>query len=200
MTAFSVARSIQIPDVFEWFVVHCCEQREKTAAGSMLRDDIRIYLPSLIIETVYRCRKRKPVRHPLFPGYLFAALDPDAIPDMRRWSRHGVEGLLMRVGMAGTPAVVERQDVEAIYTAEIKGLLRKKRKPKTRCALSDTQAEMQARQISEGEAVRWRSEDALQSIIVRVAAAEPDMRVSILMQMLGGERRISVPLDKVATL
>ena len=57
-----------------WFAVHCRPQREAGALAQLQFQGYRVFMP-FRWKTVRHARKLKTVRAPLFPRYLFVALD-----------------------------------------------------------------------------------------------------------------------------
>ncbi len=77
-----------------WFAVHSRPQREAGALAQLQFQGFRVFMPGRW-KTVRHARKLKTVRAPLFPRYLFVALDPGR----DRWRNingtFGVSGLVM---------------------------------------------------------------------------------------------------------
>lgn len=60
-----------------WYVLHVKPRTEKKVSAVCARHDIPHYLP--LRESVRICQRRKVVSHiPLFPSYLFVALEPES--------------------------------------------------------------------------------------------------------------------------
>lgn len=61
-----------------WCAVNVQPQREATAREELADRDFEVHLPVLVEWAVHPRRGRYERRAPLFPGYLFVALNPDA--------------------------------------------------------------------------------------------------------------------------
>ncbi|MFZ3236080.1 MAG: transcriptional activator RfaH [Stellaceae bacterium] len=100
-----------------WYAVHTQPHAESRAFDNLLRQGYRAYLPRCRI-WVSHARRRQLVFRPLFPRYLFAAVDEPAM----RWrpilSTFGVSDLV-RAG--DRPAPVPSEIVEAIRAREQDG-------------------------------------------------------------------------------
>ena len=100
-----------------WYAVHTQTHAESRAFDNLMRQGYRAYLPRCRI-WVSHARRRQLVFRPLFPRYLFAAVDEPAM----RWrpilSTFGVSDLV-RAG--DRPAPVPSEIVEAIRAREQDG-------------------------------------------------------------------------------
>jgi transcription elongation factor/antiterminator RfaH len=96
-----------------WYVAHTQPQREAQAAQQLGNQDYHVFLPR-ILKSRRHARKFETVLAPLFPRYLFIALDLGR----DRWrsvnGTYGVDRLLMR---AGEPEPVPRGLVEQLIEA-----------------------------------------------------------------------------------
>lgn len=181
---------------FRWFVADVWDGREKVAAAALHEDGFPVYLPSLIVTTHY-AKVSRHVRLPLFPGYLFVAFHPGALPDCRQWARHGMAGLLMRAGQASDPAMVETGLIDAIREAEDGGLLTDIREPAARCSRGDTQDTLDDRNLKAGAPVRMTGDGPWAGIAAQLVEARPDMRVALLLDMMGQRTPVVAPLDHI---
>lgn len=163
----------------DWFVVHTQPMGEQRAHANLLRQGFDAYLP------LYRCRRshaRKVdlVRRPLFPRYLFVALDL-----MRdRWrpilSTFGVCNLV-RIGEA--PQSVPHGVVEALRANEAAQIFDQTLEP--------------ARTMRVGTPVRVLS-GPFADLIGKFHALADAERVVVLLDLLGREVRVHVPNRAVA--
>jgi len=64
------------PAVVQWTVVHTHPNAENWAADNLNRAGYETYLPLYTTLTNRFGKPRRPVERPLFPGYLFLALEP----------------------------------------------------------------------------------------------------------------------------
>ena len=104
-----------------WFAVHCRPRRESGALTQLRLQGYRAFLP-FRWKTVRHARKLETVRAPLFPRYLFVALDLSR----DRWrainGTFGVCGLVMADGM---PQPLPRGIVEKFMAlTDNKGIMR----------------------------------------------------------------------------
>ena len=88
------ARVTEGPDGRRWYVVHSQPRREQIAAGHLAEQGYTVHLPTLRRE-IRHARRRRVVARPLFPRYLFVAVDVAA----ERWrpilGTRGVSALMM---------------------------------------------------------------------------------------------------------
>ncbi len=97
-----------------WYVVYAKAQAEGWALAQLLRQGFRAYLPR---HRKLRChaRRRELVKAPLFPRYLFVAVDLDA----ERWrSINGTRGVVHLVCEGGRPVPVPEGVVERLKARE----------------------------------------------------------------------------------
>jgi transcription antitermination factor NusG len=91
-----------------WFAVKTKSRHESLAARSLASRGVEPFLP------VYRSRRQwsdrvKVVELPLFGGYFFARLDPDALLPVLQ-----TPGVSYVVGFGGKPAPIPAHEIEAI--------------------------------------------------------------------------------------
>jgi transcriptional antiterminator RfaH len=162
-----------------WFVVHTQPMAERRAAANLLRQGFKTYLP-LYRSRRSHARKVDFVERPLFPRYLFVALDV-----MRdRWrpilSTFGVSNLV-RVGDA--PAPVPEGVVDALRAHDE--------------ARAFDQSLDPARGLRVGAAVRVLA-GPFTDLVGKFHALADAERVVVLLDLLGREVRVHVPNHAVA--
>ncbi|MBL8700121.1 MAG: transcriptional activator RfaH [Alphaproteobacteria bacterium] len=165
------------PAAPRWYVVHTQPHGESRALANLLRQDFAAYLPR------YRGRRRHAgrvddVSKPLFPRYLFVAMDIA----QQRWraiqSTFGVSHLVCR---GDEPAAVPDGVVEAIRAREDdKGWIR-----------LGTAASLAA-----GAAVRVL-DGAFADRLGLFEAMTDDARVTVLLDLLGRRVRVALPAGSV---
>ena len=158
-----------------WFVVQTQPRAEEKARWHLGNQNITTYLP----------RYRRPVRHarrvgfsmrPLFPGYLFVQLDPQAC----RWrSINGTIGVLQILSDGNVPLALPDSAIEEIKAREDENGAVKLRPSFTR-----------------GQAVRLL-QGALTDVDGLFEEARDENRVVLLVSLLGRKVRVQVPTEVV---
>ena len=96
-----------------WYVVPCRARQESRALAHLQRQGYGCFLPLLAVEQV-RQGQRCWVNEPLFPGYLFVALDPQRDD----WGPiRSTRGVLRVVGFGGQPVPMPPGAVAALQQA-----------------------------------------------------------------------------------
>jgi transcriptional antiterminator RfaH len=149
-----------------WFCVMSEPRRERVAEESLREAGCEPYLPRYTREAI-RNRRKVTLTEPLFPGYLFVAVDRarHSLYELRR----AAEGVARFVTMGGVALEVPSDAITAIRTAE------------TLCQLSDSVQPL----FSPGEPVRVST---MPYQIARIVKAGPRDRWLIAMQWFGVER------------
>jgi len=94
-----------------WYVAHVRSRHEKYVAEQLTARNVSHYLPLLEIRRKWSDR-RKLVKQPLFPGYVFANISHgDHVSILK------VRGVVQLVGANGTPWPVPADQIEAIRIA-----------------------------------------------------------------------------------
>ena len=168
----------------EWHVVATEHRAERLAQTSILALGFQTFLP--LIRFRVAATKERPARTetaPAFPGYLFAMWE-----DADRWQRicsaRGVASVLSQVGRSQDPAIVPEAVMAVLLgKASIAGILEDISAPDILPALK---ANTWVR-ITKGP------------LMGRLALCEwsSEERVSLLLELLGGERRTKVRRDFV---
>lgn len=156
-----------------WFAVHTQIRAETTALENLLRQGYRVYLPRCRT-WISHARRRQLALRPLFPRYLFAAVDRPAM----RWrpiiSTVGVSDLV-RVG--DRPAPVAEEIIETIRAREREGCFDR---PQS------------APGLRPGELVRVTG-GAFAEMVGRLAELQDNERVIVLLDLLGRAVRARLP-------
>lgn len=108
-----------------WAVVNNHPHQHSVACANLERQEFEAYCP-MVARSVRHARRTQDVLRPLFPGYLFVRINPDA----QRWrvilSTFGVRSL---VRVAGSPALVDEGLVESLKGREKNGVIVKPAAP-----------------------------------------------------------------------
>jgi transcriptional antiterminator RfaH len=161
-----------------WHVVQTHVNGEAKAGQNLLRQGYEIYLPRYMKR---RCHARKLdfVAKPLFPRYLFVAVDMAT----QRWrSIQSTFGVSHLVTNGSEPAVVPEGIVSALKAREdTKGFVKMDARPK----------------FAPGDKVRVLAGAFMDSAGLFDGVGDHD-RVVILLDMLGGKVRVHLDVDLVA--
>lgn len=102
-----------------WVAVNTQPHRERIALDNLLRQKFSAYCP-LMRKRISHARRTQDVLRPLFPGYLFVRLDPDA----QRWhpilSTFGVRSL---VRFGELPSFIPDEFIDSLKIREIEGAI-----------------------------------------------------------------------------
>jgi transcriptional antiterminator RfaH len=161
-----------------WYLVQTQVNGEAKAAQNLLRQGYEIYLPRYLKR---RCHARKVefVARPLFPRYIFVAIDMAT----QRWrSIQSTFGVSRLITNGDDPAVVPESVIHALKAREDeKGFVRIDCKPA----------------FAPGDKVRVLAGAFMDSAGLFSGLADHD-RVSILLDMLGRKVRVFLDADMVA--
>jgi transcription antitermination factor NusG len=91
-----------------WFAVRVKSNRETVVSTSLRNAGYEEFFPRYVCRRRYRCGF-KDIERPLFPGYLFARLNP-----ARRLSVLMIPGVIEIVGSRKTPIAVEEHEIAAL--------------------------------------------------------------------------------------
>lgn len=154
-----------------WYVVHTQPHREFGAQTQLAAQGFRTFLP-LHRKTVRHARKLKTVSAPFFPRYLFVALDLDR----DRWrSVNGTFGVASLVMGNELPVAIPSGVVEALRaTCTADGHLRS------------------GLVLGVGDRVRVLT-GPFTDLVGELARIDGAARVTVLLQLLGGEVPVSIP-------
>lgn len=161
-----------------WYVVQTQVNSETKAAQNLLRQGYDIYLPRYLKRRRH-ARKVDFVAKPLFPRYLFVAVDMAT----QRWrSIQSTFGVSHLVTNGNEPAVVPEGIVSALRGREdTRGFIEMDAKPK----------------FAPGDKVRVLAGVFMDSAGLFDGMGDHD-RVAILLDMLGGKIRVHLDADLVA--
>ena len=161
-----------------WYAVQTRVRSEKLALVNLRRQGYEAYLP------VYNKRRRHArrtdwVATPLFPRYLFVAIDP-AVPGRR--SINSAPGVVSLVSFGERPSTVSDDVIQAIRMREDDA---------GHVKLVDPNA------LTPGDQVRLHSGAMADHIGLFERRGDAD-RVVILLNLLGREVRVKVPANSIA--
>jgi transcriptional antiterminator RfaH len=161
-----------------WYVVHTQVNGETKAAQNLLRQGFEVYLPRYLKRRRHARRVDFTVK-PLFPRYLFVAIDMAT----QRWrSIQSTFGVVRLVTNGDDPATLPDGVVHALRAREDeKGFIRLDSKPA----------------FAPGDKVRVLAGAFMDSAGLFSGLADHD-RVSILLDMLGRKVRVLLDADMVA--
>jgi transcriptional antiterminator RfaH len=156
-----------------WFVAQLKPNSHNIASRNLLRQGFKTFLP--MEETTTKARgKFITATRPLFPGYCFVALDI-ALGGWRQInSTYGVSRLL---SFGATPASVPRGMVESLML---------------RC--DDTGKILPPEDLKPGDRVTL-SKGPFASFIGTIERIAPDRRVWLLMDIIGGQTKVTTHAD-----
>jgi transcriptional antiterminator RfaH len=163
--------------VLRWYVVHTHPRGEARALANLRRQGFEAYLPC------YRARRRHAgrvhgVSKPLFPRYLFVALD---IARQRWRAIQSTFGVSHLVGHAERPAALPHAVVEAIRAREdAQGMVQ----------LGSAAAIQPGAKVQVVEGIFADRFGLFESI-------DDDTRVTVLLGILGRELRVTLPVSSV---
>jgi transcriptional antiterminator RfaH len=161
-----------------WFVVQTQVNGEAKAARNLLRQGYEVYLPRYLKRRRH-ARKVDFVAQPLFPRYMFVAIDMAT----QRWrSIQSTFGVSRLVTSGDDPAIVPEGVIHALKAREDdKGFVRLDSKPA----------------FAPGDKVRVLAGAFIDNAGLFSGLADHD-RVSILLDMLGRKVRVLLDADMVA--
>ena len=162
-----------------WYVAMTLPYKEAYAGTNLARQGIRHFLPQHLV-TIRHARKLRTALTPIFPRYLFVALDIDR----QRWrSVNGTFGVQRLVGEGEAPSPVPAGVVEALIGSS---------DPRGRW-LGPTQS------LQAGDPVRMlRGPFAGQlGVLLQLNGAE---RVQLLFEIVGAPVRVSAPRNAIVAL
>ncbi|MHC2333150.1 transcription termination/antitermination protein NusG [Bradyrhizobium sp. USDA 4454] len=161
-----------------WYVVQTQVNAEAKAAAGLVRQGFATYLPRYQRRRSH-ARKVELVARPLFPRYLFVAIDVAA----QRWRAiQSTLGVSHLVCVGDRPAAVENAVIDALKSREDEaGFIALARRPA----------------FSPGDAVRI-VEGAFVDSLALVEDASDHHRVAVLLNLLGRKVRVLVGADLIA--
>ena len=158
-----------------WAVAHTHTHREAVALRNLARQDFDAYCP-MFARRIRHARKGRDVRRPLFPGYLFIALDPDH----QQWrSIRSTIGIHSLIGHGDRPSLLANGFVESLKARENDGVV-------TGAAFD----------LRKGQSVRLLG-GPFDGLAATITDYDQNDRVTLLLNMLNRKVRATVPLDSV---
>lgn len=161
-----------------WYVVQTQVNAEAKAAGHLARQGFGLYFPRYRKRRSH-ARKIDSVVRPLFPRYLFVAIDLAT----QRWrSIQSTVGVSHLVSWSGSPASVDDSVISALKAREDEsGFVRLDRRPR----------------FAPGDKVRVL-DGAFTDSVAFVEGVTDRERVAILLELLGRKVRVLVGADLIA--
>ena len=160
-----------------WCAAHTQINAEDVAAGHLIRQGFDVFLPKHLKRRAH-ARRNDWIAKPLFPGYLFVAIDPDHSP----WRAiRGTVGIRDVIRFGEKPAAVPDPVIHEIRARqEDNGLIR------TRTAAG----------FKQGETVQVKR-GPLGELEALFEGTDERNRVIVLLNLLGRKVRATVPGDAV---
>jgi transcriptional antiterminator RfaH len=154
-----------------WYVVQTQTHAENKAAANLVRQGFDIYLPRYQKRRRH-ARRTEIVPAPLFPRYLFVAVDME----MQRWrSIHSTYGITRLIRNGDEPAAVPDSVIEALRAREGEnGFI-----------------ELIRRRFETGSLVQIK-EGAFASCLGLIEGMRDEDRVTVLLDLLGRKVRVNV--------
>ncbi|SIT81551.1 transcriptional antiterminator RfaH [Yoonia rosea] len=161
-----------------WFLAQLKPNCSHIAQKNLQRQGFRTFLP-LEDVTVHRRGQFATVRRPLFPGYIFVAIDAAG----NQWRKvNATTGITRLVSFGSVPAAVPYDIIAHLME---------------RCSHDGTILTPKAPQP--GEIVSL-AQGAFANFTAEVQSIEPDRRVWVLMDIMGGQTRVKVSADQLKSL
>lgn len=161
-----------------WAAVNTQPHRESLALEHLRRQDFECYCP-MVSKRVRHARRQYQTLRPLFPGYLFVALDLA----VQRWrpilSTAGVRTLVRN---GDRPALLAPELVAALKAREVDGAVTRPSSP-----------------FQVGQSVRIAG-GALDGLVARIVEMDEKERLVVLLDLLGGPIRAKLTTDQVAEI
>ncbi len=161
----------------QWFAIHTQPQKELLAQQHLIRQNFQVYLPRYK-KLVKHSRKVIYVEAPLFPRYIFVAID---LSNEKWRSINGTQGVTYILTTNGRPSIVPERIISDLMSQEgADGMV-------TCSSLT---------LFIEGNDVRI-SKGAFKDQTATVLNLDDQQRVQLLLSFLGRELKIRVPLYAV---
>ena len=158
-----------------WFLAQCKPNSHQVAARNLARQGFEVFLP--LQETTQRLRGRFVTRtRPLFPGYLFVALDIRNGP----WRAvNSTLGITRLVSLGGAPTPVPDDLVAQL---------------RQRCAPNGKL--LPPPSFQPGDQVAFAS-GPFANFVTTIESLAPDRRVWVLLDLMGQQTRVAVREDQI---
>jgi len=162
-------------DLQIWFLLQLKPNCAQIAMRNLGRQEFETFLPMEIVTKVIR-GKLTETRRPLFPGYMFISFDPG----QGLWrSINATFGVIKLVSFGKAPAVVPSALVQSLQQ---------------RCSPHGTI--LPPDDLMPGDQVRVQT-GPFASLAAEVLAIQPDQRVWVLMDLLGGQSKVAVSAEQL---
>ena len=159
-----------------WYVVNTLPNQERRAELNLRRQGYEVWMPS-ILRSRRHARRFETVQAPLFPSYIFVAIDADK----GGWrSVNGTFGVRRLVSFGGHPAAVPEEFMLALRDY----------------AQPDNSLSPEDRGLKPGDAVRLISGPFAERVGT-LATLNGRQRVEVLLSVLGRRVTASVPVSSV---
>ena len=158
-----------------WFLAQCKPNSHRVAQRNLARQGFAVFLP--LQEETKRARGRFVTRmRPLFPGYLFVALDIRNGP----WRAvNSTLGITRLVSLGGTPTPVPNELVEQL---------------RLRC---DHDGKLlPPPTFKPGDQVTF-AKGPFANFVATIESLAPDRRVWVLLELMGHQTRVAVQADQI---
>ena len=171
----NAARRLGTPEGHGWYLAQLKPNSLAIARRNLERQGFTLFVPQRM-ETRRVGARFRTAPFPLFPGYVFIALDPA----QSRWRAvNSTVGVTKLVSFGGQPAAVPRGLVEEIALA---------------CDADDVLLPETA--LAPGDTVRLTG-GPFTGLIAEVERCDPDRRIWVLIELMGQQTRIQVGRDAV---
>lgn len=154
----------------DWIVVSCHAHKEATALEHLRRQDFTSYCPMLRRQVRHARRTYLSVR-PLFPSYVFVAMDFDR----RGWrSLLSTRGVRSVISCGETPSTLKNEFIESLRSREVDGAIHHPTTP-----------------YSIGQRVRL-NQAAFDGVVATIIDIDEKDRVVVLLDLLSRPVRVNV--------
>ena len=158
-----------------WIVVHTQAQRERLAVEHIRNQGFETYCP-LFKRRISHARSVQEVLRPLFPGYVFVALDPQREQWRPLISTVGVRAVLRN---GDRPSTLDPKFIEALRAREVAGAITQPIAP-----------------YEVGDRVRITG-GAFGGLVASVLRLDDAKRLTVLLSLLSGGVRASLPRSAI---
>jgi len=166
------------PSTAGWIVINTHPNKEEIALANLMRQGFEVYCPRLR-KRIRHARRTSDVLRPLFPGYVFAAVDRD----FPRWrSCLSTYGVRQVVQAAGAPSFLPDGFIESLQVRELDGAI-----------------VLPAAPLRLGQQVRLAS-GPFDGLIATIVEMDSRNRLVVLLELLNRPVRIKVPVGAVAEI
>jgi transcriptional antiterminator RfaH len=161
-----------------WVVVNTQAQRERLATEQIGNQGFEVYCP-LFKRRIKHARRFQDVLRPLFPGYVFVAVDPNREQWRPLMSTVGVRSVLRN---GERPSTLDERFIDALRAREIAGAIIKPSEP-----------------YKVGEQVKL-SGGVFDGLVAEIVRLDDAKRLTVMLNLLSGQVKTSVPREAVAPL